>query len=255
MAHACSDTTSDLRSASTRRRLRGERGVAGLCVPVPDRILRQVLSRERVRALALWNAMSLSERVAAVLHAGLDDLERELLARGARLHVPPTWDGCGAWGDLARVVAPHGRVRRWGRPERGRLVRGVVLPPAERRRLDAVVRGLRALDPARASSRDAVLREAVTRGAAYLLTEAPAEVSAELIEPMASFIELPHFWMRRIVGRAQLVIPARRPTRRAPRRMRRRRAPRGRRVARARASPDDGPPGDRDVAATARRSP
>lgn len=236
-----------------RRRVDGRSG--GVCVPVSDRILAWTLDSERAPGVALWRVLSLSERIAEVLRVGLDDVDREVRARGVRLHLPPTWDGSGGSCDLVRALTPRVRssARRWARAERGRLVRGVVLPPAERRRLDAVVRAIRRLEPRRASNRDLVLREIMSRGATTLRTEAPTPTGAIVIEPMASIIRLPHLWMRRIVGQARLAIVPRRPLRSVPRRAGRRRSPRRRRTAPSRASTDDDPPDD-DVVATGRRS-
>ncbi len=219
-------------------------------MPVSDRILAWARDSERAPGVALWRALSLSERIAEVLRVGLDDVDREVRARGVRLHLPPTWDGSGGSDDLVRALLPRtrGSARRWARAERGRLVRGVVLPPAERRRLDAVVRAIRRLEPRRASNRDSVLREIMSRGATTLRAEAPTPTGAIVIEPMASIIRLPHLWMRRIVGQARLAIVPRRPLRRVPRRTRRRRSPRRRRLAPSRASPEEGPARDGEQA-------
>lgn len=238
-----------------RRRRRIDDRCGGVCVPVSDRILAWALDCECASGVALWRALSLSERIAEVLRVGLDDVEREVRARGVRLHLPPTWDGSGGSDDLVRALLPRARCRapRWRRAERGRLVRGVWVPPAERRRLDALVRAMRRVDPVRASSRDAALREIMSRGATCLRTKAPTPTGAIVIEPMASIIRLPHLWMRRIVGQARLAIVPRRPLRRARRRAGRRRSSRRRRLAPCRASPDDDPPDD-EVVATDRRS-
>jgi hypothetical protein len=245
-AHPRATRAHDRTGGRGRRALRGPS--RGITVLMSDAALHALERLRWTHGMSVWDGTSLHERAADAVHVGLKDLEHELAARGVVLHHPPAIDGLGTWragGLFAPVVQRAWRWRRGSRSGLLRYVSGVALPPSEQRRLGAVTRAFRRIDPARVPDRGALLQEALRRGIAALVSADVPPVSPSPFAPMMATIDLPRSWVRRLFGWIRLVdrrpLPlARRSRRRTTRRSRRARRSRGPPVRGT--SADDDPP-------------